>query len=44
MIGVGLLFIFSAYMGSISNQNWYVSGVRMAVAGIVVALLDIVLP
>ncbi len=44
MIGVGLLFVFGAYMGSISEQSWYVAGIRMAIAGIVVALLNVVLP
>ncbi len=43
-IGVALLFVFGAYMGSISDQRWYVAGVRMALAGLVVAGLNIVLP
>ncbi|ODR79407.1 hypothetical protein BG842_06975 [Haladaptatus sp. W1] len=43
-IGVALLFVFGAYMGSISDQNWYVAGVRMALAGVIVALLNFVLP
>jgi len=43
-IGVGTLFIFGAYMGSISKQRWYLAGVRMGVAGIFVALLNVLLP
>jgi predicted membrane protein (TIGR00267 family) len=42
--GVALLFVFGAYMGSISGGNWYRSGFRMGVAGVVVALLNVVLP
>lgn len=43
-LGVLLLFVFGAYLGSISRQRWFVSGVRMGLAGIVVALLNLVLP
>ncbi len=43
-IAVGLLFSFGAYMGSISKQRWYVAGVRMGLAGLVVAALNVVLP
>lgn len=43
-IGVGILFIFGAYMGSISDQNWYKAGLRMGVAGLVVAIINIFLP
>ncbi|MFB6102343.1 MAG: VIT1/CCC1 transporter family protein [Haloplanus sp.] len=43
-IGVGILGVFGAYMGSISGQRWYVSAIRMALAGIVVALLNVALP
>jgi len=42
--GVALLFVFGAYMGSISGGVWYRAGVRMGAAGIVVALLNVVLP
>ncbi|MCO8244198.1 MULTISPECIES: VIT1/CCC1 transporter family protein [unclassified Haladaptatus] len=43
-IGVGTLFVFGAYMGSISKQRWYTAGLRMGVAGIFVALLNLLLP
>jgi predicted membrane protein (TIGR00267 family) len=43
-VGVALLFGFGAYMGSISEQNWVVAGVRMGAAGVVVAVLNLVLP
>jgi predicted membrane protein (TIGR00267 family) len=48
LVGVGLavalLFVFGAYMGSISKQRWYVAGVRMGLAGLVVALINVALP
>jgi hypothetical protein len=31
-------------MGSISGQRWYVAAIRMALAGLVVALINLVLP
>jgi predicted membrane protein (TIGR00267 family) len=43
-IAVGVLFVFGAYMGSISRQRWYVAGARMGVAGLVVAVLNLFLP
>jgi predicted membrane protein (TIGR00267 family) len=43
-LGVALLFVFGAYMGSISKQRWYVAGARMGLAGIVVALINVALP
>jgi len=43
-IGVAVLFTFGAYLGSISKQNWIVAGVRMGLAGIVVAFLNLFLP
>jgi len=42
--GVALLFVFGAYMGSISGGVWYRAGARMGAAGVVVALLNVVLP
>lgn len=42
--GVGLLFLFGAYMGSISGQSWLVAGLRMGIAGLVVAAINVVLP
>ncbi len=43
-IGIGILGVFGAYMGSISGQRWYVAALRMALAGLVVALLNLALP
>lgn len=44
LVGVVLLFGFGTYMASISEQNWWKAGLRMGLAGLVVALLNIVLP
>jgi predicted membrane protein (TIGR00267 family) len=43
-MAVGILFIFGAYMASISRQRWYIAGIRMGLAGIVVAILNVFLP
>lgn len=43
-LGVAILFSFGAYMGSISEQNWYVAGARMGLAGLVVAVINLLLP
>jgi predicted membrane protein (TIGR00267 family) len=43
-IGVTVLFTFGAYLGSISKQRWYVAGVRMGLAGLVVAAINLVIP
>jgi predicted membrane protein (TIGR00267 family) len=43
-VAVGVLFAFGAYMASISRQRWYVAGIRMGLAGIVVAVISIFLP
>ena len=43
-LAVAVLFVFGAYMGSISKQRWYVAGVRMGLAGLVVAGLNLLLP
>jgi len=43
-IGVTVLGTFGAYMGSISGQQWYVAAARMALAGLVVAAVNVVLP
>ena len=43
-VAVGVLFVFGAYMASISRQRWYVAGIRMGLAGIVVAAISVVLP
>ncbi|WP_170964536.1 VIT1/CCC1 transporter family protein [Natronomonas salsuginis] len=43
-IGVAVLFLFGAYLGSVSKQNVIVAGVRMGLAGIVVAILNLLLP
>ncbi|MDS0301043.1 VIT1/CCC1 transporter family protein [Halogeometricum sp. S1BR25-6] len=43
-VAVSILFVFGAYLADISEQNWIVAGARMGLAGIVVALLNIILP
>jgi len=43
-LGVGVLGVFGAYMGSISGQRWYVAAARMGLAGLVVAAINVVLP
>jgi predicted membrane protein (TIGR00267 family) len=43
-LGVGVLAAFGAYMGSVSGQRWYVAAVRMGLAGLVVAGLNVFLP
>jgi predicted membrane protein (TIGR00267 family) len=43
-LGVGVLGAFGAYMGSISEQRWYVAAARMALAGLVVAVINVLLP
>lgn len=43
-LGVLLLGGVGAYMGLISRQRWYVAAVRMGLAGIVVAVISILLP
>ncbi|MFB6164794.1 MAG: VIT1/CCC1 transporter family protein [Haloarculaceae archaeon] len=43
-LGVGLLFAFGAYMGSISEQSPLVAGARMGLAGLVVAAINVLLP
>lgn len=40
-IGVAILFLFGAYLGSISKQRWLVAGIRMALAGLVVAAINV---
>ena len=43
-IAVGLLFVFGAYMGAVAELNPWVSGVRMGLAGLVVAAVNWLLP
>ncbi len=43
-IGVGVLFAFGAYLGQLSEQNWFVAGVRMGLAGLVVTFVNFLLP
>lgn len=43
-LGIGILSVFGAYMGSISGQRWYVSAARMGLAGLVVAVINYLLP
>lgn len=44
ILAVLLLGIVGAYMGVISRQCWYVSALRMGLAGLVVAIISIFLP
>jgi len=44
LLGVLLLFFFGAYMGSISGQSWVVAGLRMGLAGVVVTVINVLLP
>lgn len=44
LLGVLLLGGVGAYMGLISKQRWYVAAVRMGLAGIVVAVISVLLP
>jgi predicted membrane protein (TIGR00267 family) len=43
-LGIGVLGVFGAYMGSISGQRWYVAAARMGLAGLVVAIINFFLP
>ena len=43
-LGIAILGTFGAYMGSISGQRWYVAAIRMALAGLVVAAINVFLP
>jgi len=43
-IAVVDLFLFGVYMGKISGQNWLYAGIRMGLAGLVVALINVLLP
>ncbi|MGQ4555204.1 VIT1/CCC1 transporter family protein [Halobellus sp. GM3] len=43
-LGIGILAVFGVYMSSISGQRWYVSALRMALAGLVVAVINLFLP
>lgn len=42
--GVFLLGAVGAYMGSISHQRWWIAAIRMALAGVVVAIISLILP
>ena len=39
-----VLFVFGAYLGTLSERRWWVAGLRMGLAGLVVAALTLVLP
>lgn len=43
-LGVALLFAFGAYIARIAGIRWYVAGIRMGLAGLVVAGINILLP
>lgn len=44
VIGVGILSTFGIYMAELSGQDWYVAAARMGLAGLVVALINALLP
>ncbi len=44
ILAVLLLGAFATYMASISQQKWFKAAPRMGLAGVVVALLNILLP
>lgn len=44
LIGIGVLFSFGAYMGRVSRQQWFIAGIRMGAAGLVVAAINVLLP
>ncbi len=44
VIATTLLFLFGVYMGRISKQKWYEAGVRMGLAGVVVTVINLLLP
>ena len=44
LIGISILTLAGAYMGSISRQRWYVAAFRMGLAGIVVTIISLLLP
>ena len=43
-LGIAVLAGFGAYMASVAGQRWYVSAGRMALAGLVVAVINVFLP
>jgi predicted membrane protein (TIGR00267 family) len=43
-LGISVLGVFGAYMGSISGQRWYVAAARMGLAGLVVAVVNFFIP
>ena len=43
-VGVGVLFAFGSYVGTTAGLNPYVAGARMGVAGLVVAVVNYLLP
>ena len=43
-LGVALLFVFGAYMGELSEQDWVYAGLRTALVGLLVGAINVVLP
>jgi predicted membrane protein (TIGR00267 family) len=43
-LGVCILFAFGAYVGSVADLDWRVAGLRMGLAGLVVAAINVLLP
>ncbi|WP_165874867.1 VIT1/CCC1 transporter family protein [Natrarchaeobius oligotrophus] len=44
VVGILILSTFGVYLASISRQRWYVAAVRMGLAGLVVAGINVLLP
>lgn len=44
VVGIAILAAFGVYLASISRQRWYVAAVRMGLAGVVVAGINVFLP
>ncbi|MFB6105637.1 MAG: VIT1/CCC1 transporter family protein [Halobacteriaceae archaeon] len=42
--GVAVLFALGSYVGDMADLNWWVAGLRMGAAGVVVAALNVLLP
>ncbi|WP_049979432.1 VIT1/CCC1 transporter family protein [Halolamina rubra] len=43
-VAVAILFVFGVYLATISEQRWFVAGARMGLAGLLVAVLNLLLP
>jgi hypothetical protein len=43
-LGDGVPGAFGAYVGAMSGQRWYVAAARMGLAGLLVAVINVLLP